>query len=318
MKTRVKPKKNLDLSAKKGLCLRKRAPQSTVWHRTTVECLQNDINAFFQCDELSSFKNAYQCGPRELFIMQVDTFSLPPPLSHHFPVCYGNNDTTCDQSASETHLALAYAKRRESSVPKHQQKQRQRSRVKSESYTTTSSRSIDEIVLDLLRGKIGHCHRSLQQKRHEQQRAYGLDNRQYGEIYRSIGNVATHLLSPFDDDTSATHSVCDCKVMIVVDYSHTSVTAPNQHWVVQLKAAAFNSSAKSTYLAAVADISNQNYLSCLESIQLYRNEHAVLAEEPSHIFSNRAWFLLENLLRHAVRSGADVLLKEFVDCPDCR
>jgi len=244
----------------------------------------------------------------------------------HFPMYYGTDGGTCEQSASETTAMPVYGKRREPAAAESLQKQRQ-SRAHCESYATTSSRSLDEIVLDLLRGKITHCHRSLRQKWHQKQRQIAFDDQRYPSMHKGDDYVPqmpndARLRSQFDDDTSTTHSVCDCKVLIVVDYSSASDAAsPTLHWVVQLKAHAVSPSAKcsgTNTASLVSDISNRNYLSCLESIQLYRSEQSVLDEQPSYVFSNRAWFLLENLVRHAVRSGADVLLKEFVDCPDCR
>lgn len=166
----------------------------------------------------------------------------------------------------------------------------QKTAYKEESSGTKSSRGIDEIVLDLLRGKVAQCFEQMQQSGKRQQR----------QVFHLNNNAFNH--SSGTDGCAG----CSCKFLIIID-------APNDpsYWVVQMK----QKSSQDTVL----EESQKNYLNCIDSLELYTSLDDVCnGENRKTILSNKNWFFLEMLIRINVSNGVDVLLEDFTMCNLCR
>lgn len=207
--------------------------------------------------------------------------------------------TASYRAPSETALQHNYAaaSRKADAIKQQQQQQAQQQWV---SYDggTSSSRSLDEVVLDLLRGKVAQCYEQLLQ------------------VPRSFHDyakpVAHDWLSARPRTTTTTHSshtergTCACKFLVIVECA-----AATQYWLVQLKRP------REPENALTAE-SIQNYLNCVGSLELYSTLDDVCnGTNCQYRFSNKNWFFFEQLIRFNVLSGADVLLEDFTLCNTC-
>ena len=155
--------------------------------------------------------------------------------------------------------------------------------------SSTSSRSIGEVVLDLLRGKVAQCLEQMQRKQRRERQIFHINN---NPLNNSSGTEGC--------------SECNCKFLIIID----SANAP-QYWVVQIKE-------QSTNNANLVE-SEKNYLNCIDSLELYSClEDVCNGENRKMLLSNKNWFFLEMLIRINVAAGADILLEDFTMCNRCR
>jgi hypothetical protein len=161
-----------------------------------------------------------------------------------------------------------------------------------QSVGTSSSRSIDEIVLDLLRGKVAQCCEALAENERsvsERGISMGSGHHMWGSQTRKSRIGSTRL--------------CACKFLVIIDVAN----AP-QYWLVNIKNKRQGTPSQST----------SNYLNCIDSIELYASLDDV-CEGVNRLcqFSNKNWFLFEALIRFNVQCGVDVLLDDFMHCSDC-
>lgn len=153
--------------------------------------------------------------------------------------------------------------------------------------TASCSRGVDEIVLDLLRGKVCSCHEALQRRRNI---ALGCS---FGATTES------------NNATASLHTPCVCKFLLIVDCAG----AP-QYWLVQLKLFDPKNGKVSR---------DNNYLNCVDRLELYDSLDNVQRgqEYCNYLFTSKNWFFFESLLRLYVAQGVDVLLEDFTMCDDC-
>ena len=154
--------------------------------------------------------------------------------------------------------------------------------------SSSNTRSVGEIVLDLLRGKVAHCIEQLQRKpQNDKRQIFHVNNDSFN--YNSSGT---------DGCTG-----CNCKFLIIIDAANSP-----QYWLVQIKNQQVN-----------LIESEKNYLNCIDSLELYSSlEDVCNGENRKLLLSNKNWFFLEILIRINVASGVDVLLEDFTMCNRCR
>lgn len=146
------------------------------------------------------------------------------------------------------------------------------------SFSQSSSRSVDEVVLDLLRGKVSQYYEKL--------------------------NKATAISSSSATASNVMQSICVCKFLVIIDCPKTP-----QYWVVQLKKDKNQSCTKK---------SNENYLNCIDSLELYYSlEDVCYNSNCQYRFSNKNWFFFETIVRISVANGVDILLEDFTQCQHC-
>ncbi len=161
----------------------------------------------------------------------------------------------------------------------------------------SSDRSVGEIVLDLLRGKVAQCLEQMQKKTNSH---VSRDDRQIFHLNNNKHNYSS------GTETFNGSSGCNCQFLIIID-----VASAAQYWLVQMKHASSSS--------ASMEESQKNYLNCIDSLELYSSlEDVCNGQNRVMTLSNKNWFFLEMLIRINVAAGVDVLLEDFTMCDRCR
>jgi len=151
--------------------------------------------------------------------------------------------------------------------------------------TASLSRSIGEVVADLVRGKLYTLYCELARRRNV---GVGI----------SFGATTTESLNQ-----SAT---CCCKFLIVVE----SMASKQNYWLVHIRLPDHKQAQQQT---------KKKGLTSVDKIELYDDIDDVLCGSANSklTLSGKNWFFFETLLKLYVEQGCDVLLEDFTECADC-